>query len=459
MNLNFMKNDWKSQATIILIHAALMQLTMNFVANFINVILPDIAKDLNITIETLNLLSLFFLIAVITVLIPLSKYINQYGIKRCTRIIIIVLIGGLILSAITYSFELLLISRVIQGICIAILPTINYILIMLALPHSEAGKTLGIVSSCGYIGMTIAPSVTGFVAYYFSWRMTFLLMIPVLIFDLFLMNYIKEEWSVENKSIDYVGSILYGLIMILFILSVIDIQLINFVLFILTVIFIIIFIVYEKRIEYPVYNLNLMKNVKYIIGNFGGLVSYFIVFITTYTLSLYLQVILGLDSKTAGLFLLITPIAMVFVTPYAGKLADKYDPIIISGIGMTIITSSLVILTCIDILPEYMILVALILQGIGHGMFSPSNNKDILTSVQDKDLSDASALLNTGKEIGKIFGLAIFNFICIMLMDNSNLENNILGLSHSIHYTLVVGSILGGLSVISLIYSKYWIKS
>ena len=60
---------------------------------------------------------------------------------------------------------------------------------------------------------------------------------------------------------------------------------------------------------------------------------YFMTFIASYILNFFLQNALGYDARLTGLFLLATPLAVVFVSSFAGKLSDKRDERIISSIA------------------------------------------------------------------------------------------------------------------------------
>lgn len=52
--------------------------------------------------------------------------------------------------------------------------------------------------------MTIAPPITGFVSNFVSWRYAFLIIVPLLVFLLFLILYIKvDNWVVEKNPIDF----------------------------------------------------------------------------------------------------------------------------------------------------------------------------------------------------------------------------------------------------------------
>ena len=458
MTFNLPNPNWKSQTLLILILTSLVQLSAAYITNVITVLLPDISNDLNIPLNLLNWISLIFLMSIISVGIPLNRCIKQWGVKRCIKFSIFGLMIGLILFSISPIIEFLLIFRIMQGVTIAVMCISIYMIIILGIPDEHIGKTLGIVGACGYIGTMIAPSIAGFISYYLSWRYAFLIIVPILVFELILIYLIKDEWSTDKKALDIKGSLIY-VIMIIFIvfgLSEID----NGILPLITGLsLLILFIYYERNIKNPFYNLKLLHNLKYVIGNIGAMSTNFIIFIATYTLNLYLQVILGLDTRFVGLLLFITPIVMVFVAPFSGKLSDKHDPNIISAIALVIIGISLVILLLLDYLPFYMIIVALIIQGLGYGLFSSPNNKNVLTSVSVEDLSDASALLSSGKDIGKLLSLSIFNIFCELILKNENMKSDIVGLSYSIKLMLIVCIILLIFCLISTIISKFKFKN
>ncbi|WP_295723158.1 MFS transporter [uncultured Methanobrevibacter sp.] len=194
------------------------------------------------------------------------------------------------------------------------------------------------------------------------------------------------------------------------------------------------------------------------IGNFAAMSGNFVIFIVAYTLNLYLQIVLGLDTRFVGLLLLITPIVMIFISPLAGRLSDKHNNNMISAIAMIIIGVSLVILVSLDVLPFYMIIVAFIIQGVGYGLFASPNNKNVLTSVSIDDLSDASALLSAGKDIGKLLSLCIFNIFCEFFVNTQDLNDEMGGLYFSIKSMMMFCIILVILCIIFIIISKFKLK-
>jgi len=54
LNFNFNGIDWKSQTFLIVLLAALNQLSTSIVTNVVTVVLPQISSDFGITVSTLN---------------------------------------------------------------------------------------------------------------------------------------------------------------------------------------------------------------------------------------------------------------------------------------------------------------------------------------------------------------------------------------------------------------------
>ena len=164
---------------------------------------------------------------------------------------------------------------------------------------------------------------------------------------------------------------------------------------------------------------------------------------------------MGYDARWTGLFLLITPIAVVCVSTFAGKLSDRIDERILSSIAVTFILIDVLLLFFMDVVPIYLLLLACILQGIGHGLFSSPNNRFVLTQVSEKDLSNASAVLSTNKDVGKSVSLSIFTVICGFTVGPTNtFMDNPSSIVLPSKITLAIALLLGTVTLILLILSK-----
>ena len=132
----------------------------------------------------------------------------------------------------------------------------------------------------------------------------------------------------------------------------------------------------------------------------------------SFLLSLYLQFIKGFDPRAAGLILVVQTVFMVILSPFAGRLSDKFDPGKLASRGMGIITVGLLILTVITAETSlYVIILALAIIGIGIGIFSAPNANAIMGSVEKKYMGVSSAILSTMRLLGQTFGMGLILII------------------------------------------------
>lgn len=449
-----MKQEVENKWVIIL--GCLLLFCVQFIGNMVTVALPTIAADWDLSVEMLNAINLVFLVSSVSLMLPFGKYVSKHGIGKYLKLSIVLMTVGLLLSACSTDINTLLISRFIQGVATAIINGAMYVIVAIQLPSDKLGHALGIMGSCGYVGLCLSNTVSGLVVYYLSWRAVFLILIPVYLITLFILIKLNKEWHTDDiKEIDHVGSILYALFMGLFLYGIVKLDNENIFVLILSIIILVIFLRFERNRENPVYNLHLLKNSKYVLGNYSAFVMYFMTFIASYILNLYLQNVLGYDARFAGLFLLATPLAVVFVSSFAGNLSDERDERTISSIALTFILINVVILFFMDCLPIYVLLIACVFQGLGHGLFSSPNNRFVLTIVDQKDLSDASTMLSTSKDVGKSMSLLLFSVILGFVLGTSNaLKGNIPSFLTSSKIMLGIVIFLGLSSIILLILSK-----
>ena len=105
----------------------------------------------------------------------------------------------------------------------------------------------------------------------------FYFVIPFLVLCIALMVWkITDEWKTyENDKIDTIGSILYGIGILLFIYGFTTLTTsTGLILTILGLIILVVFGAYELRQKSPVFNMNLFKNKKFTSSNIAALCSY-----------------------------------------------------------------------------------------------------------------------------------------------------------------------------------------
>lgn len=434
----------------------LLLFSVQFIANMVIVALPSMSSNLHLDFEMENAINLVFLITSVSLMVPLGTYVSKYGIGRYLKISLLLMIFALLLSAFAADINMLMFSRFLQGIATAVINSSMYVIVTLQLPSDKLGSALGIMGSCGYVGLCLSNTVSGFIVYYFGWRTIFIVLIPVYVATLLILVKLDKEWYIDGIEIsDHIGSILYVMFMILFLYGITRLDNNNLEVIIASLVIFGIFIYFERHISNPRYDLRIFRNPKYLLGNYSAFVMYAMAFIASYILNFYLQYVLGYDSRWTGLFLLSTPVAVVFVSSFAGKLSDRIDERIISSIALVFILIDVLLLFFMDVVPLYMLLVACILQGIGHGLFSSPNNRFVLTQVSEKDLSNASAVLSTSKDVGKSISLAMFTVISGLFIGSANTyDGNASAFLLPSKITLAISLLLGISALILLVLNR-----
>lgn len=389
--------------------------------------------------------------------LPFAKIISQYGVKKATKISLLLLFFSILISAFSINDIMFLLSRLIQGFSAAALAISLYVIIVEEFEDSEIGSALGVVSSAGYVGLLIAPVVMGLAIIVLDWKWAFLMVLPIIAILLILLNGIDYEWASEKRHIDNKGSLIYVVMMCLFTYGMTLLDEFGIVFVVASFILFIILVKVEKNVPEPIFNFKLLKDAKYVIGNYAAMVTYFTTTITITALSLHLQYILNVEEMIMSFILLIAPIIMIGASGLSGRLSNRIDSRIISGFAMMFICASSVMFFFVDLIPLNLILVACTLQGIGNGLFSAPNNKYVLTLVDEKDLPDASSVLSTSKEFGKILSSGIFTVILSIFIGNQQFGTEYINqlFVQSSNLMMFICILLNVSAAILLFYSKF----
>lgn len=148
--------------------------------------------------------------------LPFAKIVSQYGVKKSTKISLLLLFFSILISAFSINDIMFLLSRLIQGFSTAALAISIYVIVVEEFEDNEIGSALGVVSSAGYVGLLIAPVVMGLAILVLNWKLAFLMVLPIIAILLILLNGVDYEWASEKKPIDNKGSIIYIVMMCLF---------------------------------------------------------------------------------------------------------------------------------------------------------------------------------------------------------------------------------------------------
>ena len=372
-------------------------------------------------IITLNAL----VIAIFT--LPAGQISGKYGVKKSLIIGVAIYLIASIGACLSFSAESFLMFRVFQGIGIAFSNVSAMAMVVQAVKPQNRGKALGFTVTGVYLAGSLSPVFCGFLVHNFGWRAMFYFTIPFLALCIALMILkIPKEWKTyEGNKIDTLGYLIYGIGITLFIYGFTNLMnSFGAMSVILGVILLLIFGFYELKIESPAFNMNLFKNMKFTSSNIAALCSYLAIASITTILNYHFQYVRGWNAQMSGMILIITPIIMALIAPNSGKLSDKIHPQKLAGIGMSIATITLVILIFLDAsTPLYLIVIAMILQGIGMGLFTTPNTNAIMSSVPPNETPNASAAQSAMRTLGQTVSMGLLTLVFAWIMGSLKLSS------------------------------------
>jgi len=135
---------------------------------------------------------------------------------------------------------------------------------------------------------------------------------------------------------------------------------------------------------------------------------------------------------------------MALFSPAAGKLSDKYNPGVLASTGMGITSAGLIMLCFLtEQTSVAFIVTVLVIMGAGFSLFSSPNSNAIMSSVEKRQLGNASGMLGTMRNVGQTLSMAIALMLLAIYMGQEKINpDNYPQLMNSMKVGFIVFSIL-----------------
>jgi DHA2 family multidrug resistance protein len=313
---------------LVLVTFAIMMASLLFVLDYSisSVILPYVVGDLGARVEQGTYIVTTFSIGN-GLAIPLMFFLlNYFGKKRLFVISLLIFPFASIVCGITDSFEVLLFFRFLLGVISGpILPLALFILMELY-PEKYHQKVFGIWASTMISAPMLGPIIGGFFATVFTWRIAFLIMIPIgILCGLILGSVLSMEKEKKIIPFDRFGFILLVTITVCvqFIMdkgqqwdwyrSPLVLFLTGIFLFALAL-----FIVWSRYSEAPILNFSLLKKKTFSLSIVLVILTYSSFFGTIVIIPIWLETYMGYDAFKSGLANAPIGVLPFLVAPFLG---------------------------------------------------------------------------------------------------------------------------------------------
>lgn len=409
-----MNNDSGSavKRSIVLVIATATAFIMPFLSSAVNVALPTIGRDFSLEAVVIAWVGTIYFLSVAMVQVPCGRLADIYGRKKLFIIGLLLTICAALLGAFANSVAMLLISLALMGMSSGVIFNNSISILTSVFPADMRGRVLGISTAGTYTGLSLGPYIGGVLTKTFGWHSIFMLAGFLSLVMLALIFYaLKGEWrEAEGEKFDIIGSVTYGISIVLFIYGFSSLPTVRgIILFLLGVAGFMLFARLESRTDSPIFNLSLFrKNRPFFFSSVAVFISYISTFAISFLLSLYLQYIKGLPPQNAGLVLIVASVLMAIFTPISGRVSDKIEPRLVASVGMSFNAVALLLFIFLsDGTPLWFIIMALAINGIGIGIFASPNTNAIMGSVDRKSLGVAAGTLGTMRTAGMMVSMGI----------------------------------------------------
>jgi MFS transporter, DHA2 family, multidrug resistance protein len=385
----------------------------------VNVGLPKIMASFGVGIDKIEWVITAYMLAM-AVMLPTSAWLaDKFGYKRMYFSGMFVFTFGSFLCGFSSSENMLIFSRIIQGLGAGTLMPLGMAIITHEFPPRQRGVALGFWAISSAASVSFGPLIGGFLVDNFSWHLIFDINVPVGIVGLLATIIIQQEYKNKNvRSFDIVGFISVSLFLPLTLYALSQGTATTntegwhathvLICFAIAAIALAVFITTEFIVEEPLMDLKLLSN-----RNFGT--STILVFIfglgmfgSTFLMPLYLQNSLGYTALQAGSVFLPVGIIQGIMSPISGKIADKFNVKIMLVIALFLFAFSFYINTKLSFLTERQyVMTSLYLRGFSLGLiFTPLSSVAIIEIPREK-MAQAAGLSNIVRQLGGSFGVAI----------------------------------------------------
>ena len=380
----------------------------------VNTLLPVLSEALHTSIAGIEWVATIYLLVISGLLLSVGRAGDLFGHKRLFLGGFALFVVGSALCGLANSAHALIALRVVQALGAAMLMATSPAILTLSFPTSQRGRALGAQGTFTYLGLTVGPSLGGWLAEAFGWRSVFYINVPVGLAAIALAARSIADDHVEKaeERFDFLGASLFtaGLVALMIALnqghdwgwtSPLTSGLLVIALALLTL-----FVQVERRRSAPMLDLSLFGSRTFSASAASALMNYACVYAVTFVLPFLLIQGRGLGTARAGLVLTAQPIVMAIVAPISGALSDRIGSRGLATVGMLLLAAGLValgLLVADGSLTQ--IAAALALFGLGIGIFVSPNNSALMGAAPRNRQGIASGVLATSRNVGMVLGV------------------------------------------------------
>src|SRR6266540_1250693 len=382
----------------------------------VNVALPAMGEDLDADMSGLQWIINGYMLLLASLILISGSLGDRLGRRRTFVVGVIWFAAASAICAIAPNLEVMIAGRVLQGIGGALLTPGSLAILQTTFEHSDRGKAVGAWSGLTSVAAAVGPFVGGGLVDSGSWRLIFLINIPLALVTVpVTLRHVPETRDeTATGKLDLQGAVLAtaGLAGLTFgLISAGDRGFGNgLVLATLAigVVALAVFVDVERRSSHPMLPPGIFANIRFTGANLVTVVVYGALGTATFLVIVYLQTALKYDALWAGAALLPMTVLMLGLSGYAGGLAEKIGARVPMTVGPLLMAAGFLLMLRIKPGASYIgaVLPSVIVLGFGLVATVAPLTATVLSSVEDHHAGIASGVNNAIARSAQLMSVA-----------------------------------------------------
>ncbi len=373
--------------------------------------LPAIQRSLHGSLSSLEWIVDAYILSFGVLILSGAALGERFGRRRMFVVALLLFSAASAAGALAPSLGALTAARAVQGAGAAMLMPLTLTLLTAAYPAEGRGHALGIWSAIASIAVAAGPLAGGLLATALSWHWIFWFNVPIGIAAAVAAPRVLAESRGEPAPIDLTGIALASAGLLGIVWPTVRGNEAGWgspstlAAYATGAVALLAFLAWEARTRAPMLPLRLFRSRSFSAVNATGFAFNFTMF------AAFLMVVQRLSADghgpvMIGVWTLPWTIMPMLFSPLGGRLGQRMDPALPLVAGLAVITISVLALAAV-IGPPLAMAPALAGIGIGIGFVVPNLAAVTMDAVGAADIGRASATLNTARQLGAVFGVAV----------------------------------------------------
>ena len=397
-------------------------LFLTFLDNtIVSVALADIQSSLSVSVTGLQWIVDGYMLAFAALMLTGGTLGDLLGRKKVMLTGVAVFCAGSIVAAVAPDATTLIAGRVVMGIGAAASEPGTLSLIRHIYPdREERAVALGVWAAVSGLALALGPVIGGVLISGAGWRWIFWFGLGFGAVALAAAAVtLTESRDPEGRKLDLTGLATGAAAILAATFAVIEGENRGYgtwwigVLFAAAAVLMVGFVVVEQRVADPVLELEFLRNPTFTAANIVAFATNLSVFSVFFFTALYLQLITDFSGYQIALVFTSLAVAMIVAGPIAGRWTARVGPrvpmvlgCLLAGLGLLLVDQQLTATTSVAALAW-----PLAIAGLGFGIALVTMTAAVLTLVPPEQSGMAASTVNTSRELGGVFGVAVLGAV------------------------------------------------